>query len=125
MKSSLSGKRVKTDPAFRKTMQYARLLGKASKIASQVYKTYPKATRQFAEYRVLTGKAMRLLKEGFTEAAALAVLLPPVRKATKGTSKKRKTQNSIQKVQYHHALFTGLTGRDREPLHAIVFADSG
>jgi hypothetical protein len=125
MKSSLSGKRVKTDPAFARTMQYARLLGKASKIASQVYKTYPKATRKFAEYRTLTGKAMQLLKEGFTEAAALAVLMPTRRKARKAASKKQKAQSSIQKVQHYHTSFTSLSVNDMEPLHTIVFADSG
>ena len=36
-RSSLTGKRVKKDPAFRKTIEYASLLGKASRIASAVY----------------------------------------------------------------------------------------
>ena len=124
MKSSLSGKRVKTDPAFRKTMQYARLLGKASKIASQVYKTYPKATRKFAEYRTLTGKAMQLLKEGFTEAAALAVLMPPKRKAGKTASKKLKTESSTLQVQHDHIRFSCVLVRDIEPQHATPFTDS-
>lgn len=38
-RSSLTGKRVKKDPAFRKTMEYAGLLAKASRIASAVYRT--------------------------------------------------------------------------------------
>ena len=125
MKSSLSGKRVKTDPAFRKTMQYARLLGKASKIASQVYKTYPKATRQFSEYRTLTGKAIQLLKDGFTDVAALAVLMPPVRKARKAASIKLKAQSSMQQMQHYHTSFTSLSVSDMEPQHATPFTDSG
>jgi hypothetical protein len=102
MKSSLSGKRVKTDPAFRKTMQYARLLGKASKIASQVYSTYPKATRQFAEYRSLTGKAMQLLKDGLTEAAVLNILMPvkkAERKRHKATYRSPKAQSRVYKAE--------------------------
>jgi hypothetical protein len=127
-KSSLTAKRVKKDPAFARTMQYAQLLGKASKIASQVYKTYPKATRQFSEYRVLTGKAMQLLKDGFTEAAALNILMPAKPKAA---SKKCKaecgnlTAKSVgQKVQPYHTLFTGLADREIEQQIAIAFADS-
>ncbi|MDP4263728.1 MAG: hypothetical protein Q8941_14470, partial [Bacteroidota bacterium] len=35
--SSLTGKRVKTDPCFRNTMRNATMFGKASKIASTIY----------------------------------------------------------------------------------------
>jgi hypothetical protein len=83
MKSSLTGKRVKKDPAFACTMQYAQLLGRASKIASRLYRALPKETREFSQYRALTGKAMQLLKEGLTDAAALA-LLQPRRQELKG-----------------------------------------
>jgi hypothetical protein len=37
-KSSLSGERVKTDPAFAETMRYAQRMGSASTIASEIYK---------------------------------------------------------------------------------------
>jgi hypothetical protein len=128
-KSSLTAKRVKKDPAFTKTMQYAQLLGKASKIASQVYKTYPKATRQFSEYRTLTGKAMQLLKDGCTEAAALNILMP-VKPKTEGRilnakRGKLRTQNEVQKAPCHHTLLTGLAGGEIEQQTMIVFADSG
>ena len=65
--SSLDGKRVKKDPAFAKTMEYAGLLGRASKLASKVYREIPKGEREFKQYRKLTGQAMRLLKEGMGE----------------------------------------------------------
>lgn len=61
--SSLSGKRVKVDPAFAETMRYAGLLGMASKIASAVYKAIPKEKRKFEQFRRLIGQAMQLLKE--------------------------------------------------------------
>jgi hypothetical protein len=124
-KSSLTARRVKKDPAFARTMQYARLLGKASKIASQVYKTYPKATRQFSEYRTLTGKAIQLLKDGFTDAATLAVLMPPKRKARKAASKKQKVQSCARQVQYDYITSDGLGEIDIESLRIIAFTDSG
>ncbi len=65
IKSSLTGKRVKRDPAFAKTMMYAGWLKQASKIASVVYQQMPADERMYKQYRQLTGKAMSLLKEGF------------------------------------------------------------
>jgi hypothetical protein len=62
--SSLTAERVLTDPAFKKTMRYAGLLGKASKIASAIYRLLPEQEHGF--YRELTGMAMRLLKQGRT-----------------------------------------------------------
>jgi hypothetical protein len=62
--SSLTAERVLTDPAFKQTMQYAGLLGKASKIASAIYRLLPE--REHGFYRELTGMAMRLLKQGRT-----------------------------------------------------------
>ena len=62
-KSTLSSERVKTSPEFKWTMVYARLLGRASKIGSQVYKALPPGWRQFWMYRSFTGEAFTLLKE--------------------------------------------------------------
>jgi hypothetical protein len=62
-KSSLSSKRVKTSPEFKWTMVNARLLARASKIGSQVYKALPPGWRQFWMYRSFTGEAFTLLKE--------------------------------------------------------------
>jgi hypothetical protein len=76
MKSSLDGKRVKRDPAFRLTMVYAALLGRASKIASAVYKTIPQEEKEKGLYRKLTGKAMLLLKEGRTSEEIVLLLYP-------------------------------------------------
>lgn len=67
-KSSLSRKRVKRSPAFKLTMKYAGLLGQASQMAAEVYRSLPRAQRKHALYRALTGQAMQLLKAG-TEAA--------------------------------------------------------
>lgn len=67
MKSSLDGKRVKKDPAFKETMFYAGLLARASKIASSVYKNIICEQKKNGLYRTLTGQSIRLLKAGVCE----------------------------------------------------------
>ena len=64
-KSTLTGKMVKTSASFRNTMKSARLLGKASKIASAVYQQLP--NKVVEQYRNLTGAAMKHLKAGLSE----------------------------------------------------------
>ena len=73
-KSSLTGKRVKRDPAFARTMEYAGWLKKASVIASLVYRQIPENGRVYKQYRELVGKAMGLLKEGLDVDAVLIML---------------------------------------------------
>lgn len=64
MKSSLSGKRVKKDPAFRLTMVYAGLLTQASRIASQAFQQIPKEDRVKGLYKRMVSVAMKSLKSG-------------------------------------------------------------
>ena len=66
-KSSLTRKRVKTAKEFKLTMINARLLAKASKIASEVYRALPQRKREHPYYRLLTGKAIKMLKAGASE----------------------------------------------------------
>ena len=73
-KSSLSGKRVKKDPAFAETMKYAKLLAIASRIGSVVYRSLPKEKRERKLYQQLTGRAMQLLKKGMTGDKLIVVL---------------------------------------------------
>jgi hypothetical protein len=61
-KSTLTGKRVKHDPAFKNTMSYAALLSGASKIASVIYHRLPVEEKCRKKYQEMTGKAMQLLK---------------------------------------------------------------
>ena len=70
--SSLSAERVLKDPAFQLTMQHAGLLGKASKIASSIYRLLPQKEHGF--YRRLTGMAMQMLKQGKTPEEAFKQL---------------------------------------------------
>jgi hypothetical protein len=67
MKSSLSGKRVKKDPAFKKTMEYAGLLANASTIASEIYRLTPLKKKERGTYRRLVGRIMNLLREEKTK----------------------------------------------------------
>lgn len=66
-KSSLTGKRVKEDPAFAGTMQHANLMGRASGIVKPIYATLPTHVKKQFTYPQLTGKAISLLKAGSTE----------------------------------------------------------
>ncbi len=66
-KSPLTGKRVKEDPAFAGTMRYANLMGRASGIVKPIYADVPAGIKNRKLYQTLTGKAMRLLKEGSSE----------------------------------------------------------
>lgn len=64
MKSSLTGKRVKNDPAFAGTMKSANLLGRASSLVSPVFQQLSKTERDRDLFRRLTGFVKGLLKEG-------------------------------------------------------------
>ena len=82
MVSSLTAERVLKDPAFKRTMQFAGLLGRASKIASAIYRLLPEREPGF--YRKLTGMVMQLLKQGKTPEEAFKQLYndfipPPVK----------------------------------------------
>jgi len=81
LKSSLTGKRVKKDPRFRRTMEYAGTLAQASKIASVCYSSISKEERVHTMYRALTGLAMRLLKAGKDAAEIIEEITPSWAKA--------------------------------------------
>ena len=75
-KSSLSGKRVKHDPAFKETMKYAALLACTSKIASVIYKRLPAEQKSRKKYQAMTGQVMQLLKEKMGIEAIIEMLSP-------------------------------------------------
>ena len=74
LKSSLSGKRVKTSAAFKNTMMYAALLANASGIGSAVYRLLPKERKGRKVYQQLTGMAMQLLKMGMAKENIIALM---------------------------------------------------
>lgn len=82
IKSSLTGKRVKKDPAFKTTMHFAGLLASAAKIASAVYRNLPTDQKVKGLYKKMTGEAMQLLKQGKKYEVAEALLEAAYRPVT-------------------------------------------
>lgn len=73
MKSSLDGKRVKKDPAFKGLMRYAGMLGQASKLASLINREIGGRGAK-SQFKVLKTKAYRMLREGIAAEDVLYVL---------------------------------------------------
>jgi hypothetical protein len=73
-KSSLTRRRVLYSPHFKNTRHFAGLMGKASKIGSNVYNTLPESWRQGWMYRSFTGEAYTMLKKGKKEEEIQQVL---------------------------------------------------
>jgi hypothetical protein len=74
LKSSLTGKRVKKDPKFKRTMRSAHRLGKGSQLASKVYRSLPRAEQVYALYKELKSIAVLGLKEGKSEGEVMELL---------------------------------------------------
>ncbi len=72
--SSLTGERTKKDPAFKGFRQSSSRLKQASPIAASLYKMVPEKVKQYALYRTLTGRAIKMLKEGM-EASVIKEIL--------------------------------------------------
>lgn len=73
MKSSLDGKRVKKDPAFKGLMRYAGMLGKASQLASIVNREFGGKGKQ-SLYKKLKTEAYGMLREGIAAEDVLYLL---------------------------------------------------
>ena len=73
-KSSLTGKRVKKDPRFKRTMQSAHRLGRGSQLASKVYRSLPRQEQVYALFKELKHIAVLALKEGKSEVEVMVLL---------------------------------------------------
>ena len=73
-KSSLTAKRVKTSPRFRRTMEYAQMMGCSSKIGSAVFKALPERFKESWMYRAFVGEAMGMFKRQMAYGEVFAVL---------------------------------------------------
>lgn len=103
-KSSLTGKRVKKDKAFRRTMDNANRLAAASRIASAVYRLVPAESKQHTLYRKLTGMAIERLKQDYNPVIVeqglkewLAKEISPVTQATSIGKTGRRVQGTRRK----------------------------
>src|SRR4051794_9381680 len=112
MKSSLRGKRVKKDLAFKRTMEYASLHANASKIASALYRELPKEEKGIAVYRMLTGKVMKFLQDGKSNDEILYLLRCKEKETTKEQCSRTKERILFNAYSYY-----------ADALIAIVFAD--
>jgi hypothetical protein len=90
-KSSLTGKRVKKDKAFKRTMEYAGLMARASRIGAAVYKLLPAARKKHTLYKRMTGIALKSLKQG-KERLEIERLL--IKKYVKQKGKRKKIRDA-------------------------------
>src|SRR3569832_2131075 len=72
--SSLTGDRVKKDPAFAHTMANARQLATAARLAVAVYEMLAPSRRPRFRYKKMVGRAIRLLRAGHTEGETVVEL---------------------------------------------------
>ena len=73
-KSSLTGKRVKRDPRFRRTMQSAHRFGRGNQLASKIYRSLPREGQVYGLFKELKRIAVLAIKEGKDEAEVLRLL---------------------------------------------------
>lgn len=72
--SSLTGQRVKKDPAFAGFRESGNRMKEASPIASSLYGQLPADKKEFRLYRLLTGEAIKMIKNGVEKAVILQTL---------------------------------------------------
>ena len=95
-KTSLTGKRVKRDPRFQRTMESAHRLGRGSQLASTVYRSLPRPMQVYALFKELKSIAILAIKEGKGEAQVLGLLQQRV---AKETSAKETGSLNVQRTQ--------------------------
>src|ERR1044071_1020046 len=74
-KSSLTGKRVLTDPKFELTRKHAGQFGRGSALASQIYELMPQTAKGRPIFRAIAGEAASLLYTGKEEQEVKDILL--------------------------------------------------
>ena len=115
MKSSLTGKRVKRDPMFARTMQSARRLGRGSQLASKVYRSLPRTEQVYPLYKELKRIAVLGLKNGKGEDEVMTLLEQRVSKengpVTSSGAIKKKTPSERPTPFFSKPLFGARGGR--------------
>jgi len=66
--SSLTGARVKKDPAFAGFRKSSNRMKEAAPIAASLYNQIPKEKKEFSLYRLLTGEAIKMIRDGVEKA---------------------------------------------------------
>ena len=117
-KSSLTGKKVKRDPLFTRTMESAHRLGRGSQLASKVYRSLPREEQVYALFKELKSIAIRAIKEGKNDAEVMPLLKKRIGKANRINKPEPEIQQSITKAQiqpnYAYSRLLRVHGRKRE-----------
>ena len=95
--SSLTGERTKKDPAFTGFRQSSSRLKQASPIAASLYKLLPEQAKQYTIYRVLTGEAIKMLKDGLEAAMITETLRKKYIDPLMDAPKQRAVNRTIEK----------------------------
>jgi hypothetical protein len=82
-KSSLTGKKVKKDPRFKRTMQSAHRFGRGNQLASKVYRSLPRQEQVYALFKELKSIAILAIKEGKSEGEVMKLLQQRVAKTNR------------------------------------------
>jgi hypothetical protein len=72
--SSLTGARVKMDPAFAGFRKSSNRMKEASPIAASLYNQVPPEKKEFSLYRLLTGEAIKMIRDGVEKAIIMQTL---------------------------------------------------
>jgi hypothetical protein len=98
-KSSLKGTRVKRDPRFKRTMEWAERLAVGSQLASKVYRSLPRQEQVYTLFTALKSRAMAALKEGRSEEEVKGLLQMIISTKNKVQGTRDKAQETRHKGQ--------------------------
>src|SRR5258706_397149 len=99
--SSLTGDRVKKEPAFKNTRAWAARMAHASTLAAAVYEMLSPCRKRFSLYRKFTGKAMKLLTAGATDGEVVVELMQLIR-LPKRKPRKKKAKQTAEAIAPSH-----------------------
>ncbi|HSC37893.1 MAG TPA: hypothetical protein VLD19_08490, partial [Chitinophagaceae bacterium] len=100
--SSLTGDRVKEEPAFNSTRAWAGRLAHASRLAGAVYDMLSPCRQRFYLYRKFTGIAMKLLTAGATEGEVVVELMQRIRLPKRKPRKKKAKHALVVEMSCDH-----------------------
>jgi hypothetical protein len=120
-KSSLKGTRVKRDPRFKRTMEWAERLARGSQLASKVYRSLPRQEQVYVLFCNLKSATIQALKEGKGVEEVKGVLKTIISTKNKGRSTRDKAQETRHKGQGSRRETSNMRRETREKLRAASF----
>jgi hypothetical protein len=98
-KSSLDRKRILRDPSFQRFRECSKVFGRSSKLASQLYRLFPKEMRKHGVHGKLTGEFNLLFREGKTSEQAIDIMMRKYLKIHIIEEKKETERITIKSIQ--------------------------